>query len=416
MKIAIVSKADAAGGGASRVAEELGRHLRSADVEAVHFAAWGSRFDADLRPIYGGLAARKATLLAHKTSRKIGFGESVPFELPAALLALRGFDLVHFHDTSSTFSPVTLLAASRMMPLVWTFHDCSPFTGGCIYPQMVGCERYKTGCGKCPMTGEWPLDGKLDFTSLSLSLRRRLHRRPNVHSVVPSAWMRDVAWASGSLVREPTIISNMVDSQALRPVEDRAGLRRRLGIEEDRLVLIASSGNVDDPRKGIRDSLSAASGLSHANPLVILLGAPDRRVHEQSRGVEFLSTGYVSDRRELCEWLTAADAFLFTSKADNQPLSILESFACGTPVYGWPTGGASEMVEDGVDGRLVAGRDPAALAAVISEDWRTGRMAAMRAAARQTAVSKFGSASFVADHLALYQKALGDRLEHETYQ
>jgi glycosyltransferase involved in cell wall biosynthesis len=407
MKIAIVSKADAGGGGASRVAEELAKHLRDADVDAVHFSAWGAGFNAGLHPLYGGRVARKATILAHKTARKIGFGESVPFELPAALLALRGFDLVHFHDTSSAFSPVTLLAASRMMPVVWTFHDCSPFTGGCIYPQISSCERYKIGCGQCPMTGEWPIDGKFDVTALSLKLRRRLHRRTNVYSVAPSAWMRDVAWGSGSLVYEPTIISNMVDSKALRPVKDRAGLRRRLGVDERRLVLIASSGNVDDPRKGIRESLAAAADISSLDPLVILLGTADRRIHEHAHGIEFLSTGYVFDRGELCEWLSAADAFLFTSKADNQPLSILESFACGTPVYGWPTGGASEMVEDGVCGRLVAARDPAVLAGVVAEDWSTGRMTAMRGSTRETAVSKYGSAAFVAAHLALYEKALG---------
>jgi glycosyltransferase involved in cell wall biosynthesis len=407
MKIAIVSKADAAGGGASRVAEELAHHLRAAGTEAVHFSAWGSRFDDGLRPLYGGRMSRKATLLAHKAARKAGFGESVPFELPAAVLALRGFDLVHFHDTSSAFSPITLLAASHMMPVVWTFHDCSPFTGGCIYPQMAACERYKVGCGQCPMTGEWPIDGKLDLTALSLKLRRRLHRRPNLHAVAPSKWMRDVAWNSGSLSREPVVISNMVDSAAMRPIGDREGLRRRLGIREDRLVLIASSGNVDDPRKGIRDSLAAAAAVSHLDPLVVLLGAPDRRIHGNSDGVEFLSTGYVSNRDELCEWLSASDAFLFTSKADNQPLSILESFACGTPVYGWPTGGGADMVDDGVCGRLVGSRDPAELGTVIVEDWVSGRMSAMRPGTREIAVFRYGSGAFVAGHLALYENALG---------
>lgn len=407
MKIAIVSKADAAGGGASRVAEELAHHLRRAGAEAVHFSAWGSRFGETLRPLYGGRAARKATLLAHKVARKIGFGESIPFELPAALLALRHFDLVHFHDTSSTFSPATLLAASHFMPVVWTFHDCSPFTGGCIYPQMAGCERYKTGCGDCPMTGEWPIDGKFDFTAGALKLRQKLHRRKNVHAVVPSNWMRDVAWASGSLVREPVVISNMVDSDALAPIVDRQGLRRRLGIAEERLVLIASSGNVDDPRKGIRDTLEMAKFLRGLNPLVILLGAPDRRLHQHADGVEFLSTGYVSDRGDLREWLSAADGFVFTSKADNQPLSILESFACGTPVYGWPTGGAADMVEDGDNGRLVASLVPEDLARAVVRDWSFGRMAAMRGNARHAAVSKYGADSFVSSHLALYEKALG---------
>lgn len=405
MKIAIVSKADAAGGGASRVAEELAHHLREREVDAVHFSAWGSRFDDKLRPLYGGRVARKATLLAHKAGRRVGFGESVPFEAPAALIALRGFDLVHFHDTSSSFSPLTMLLASRMMPVVWTFHDCSPFTGGCIYPQMAGCERYKDGCGSCPMLGEWPIDGKLDLTALALGLRRRLHRRPNVHPVAPSSWMRDVAWASGSLVREPTVLSNMVDSDALRPVANRSALRRRLGVAEDRLVLVASSGNVDDPRKGISESLVAA-GATGLDPLVVLLGAPDRRIHGRANGVDFLSTGYVSDRGELCEWLNIADAFLFTSKADNQPLSILESFACGTPVYGWPTGGASEMVQDEIGGRLIPTCDPTELGEILRGDRLSGRMQAMRQTARETAVARYSASAFVAGHLELYENAL----------
>jgi hypothetical protein len=65
------------------------------------------------------------------------------------------------------------------------------------------------------------------------------------------------------------------------------------------------------------------------------------------------------------------------------------------------------MVEDGVCGRLVSSREPTALAHVIAEDWSSGRMSAMRMATRDTAVSKYGSAAFVAEHLALYQKALG---------
>lgn len=407
MKIAIVSKADAAGGGASRVAEELSRHLRGAGVDATHFSAFSGGGEGSPAPIYGGRLARKATLLAHKAARKTGFGESVPFETPAVIGKLRKFDLVHFHDTSSTFSPLTLLAASHLMPVVWTFHDCSPFTGGCIYPQMAGCEGYKTGCGRCPMTNEWPIDGKLDFTAFALRLRRRLHRRPNVHAVAPSSWMRDVAWSSGSLSREPTVISNMVDSEELYPEADRTTLRRRLGISADRLVLVASSGNVDDPRKGIRETLAAVTALSNLRPLVILLGAPDRRIHTHCDGVDFLSTGYVTDRRELREWLAASDAFLFTSKADNQPLSILESFACGTPVYGWPTGGAADMIADGSSGRLACSRSPVELADLLAGDWNTGRMQAMRGTTRDIAVSRYAAAPFVSAHLDLYSKALG---------
>jgi glycosyltransferase involved in cell wall biosynthesis len=406
MKIAVVSKADAAGGGASRVAEELAFHLRSKGHQAVHFAAWAGSFGDHRHALYGGRIARKATLLAHKAARKIGFAESIPFELPAAVSHFADFDLVHFHDTSSAISPLTLWQIARSKPVVWTFHDCSPFTGGCIYPQMGSCERYKTGCGDCPLTHEWPLDGTLDTTSWALLLRRSLHKQPNLHAVVPSEWMRDLAWESGNLQSMPTVISNMVDSETLKPFDDIDGVRRRLGVPPGRLVLTASSGNINDARKGIRETLDAARRLSELKPLVVLLGAPDRHLHEHAEGIEFLSTGYVHDRAHLREWLSASDSFLFTSKADNQPLSILESFACGTPVYGFSTGGAVEMIIDGVSGRLIPGRDVAELSRRIQDDWHSGAMAAMRQSSRERAVGRYGPEPFVMKHIELYEAAI----------
>jgi glycosyltransferase involved in cell wall biosynthesis len=219
--------------------------------------------------------------------------------------------------------------------------------------------------------------------------------------------MADIAWDSGNLKHRPTVISNMVDSAVLRPFDDRAALRRRLGIGNDRLVLAASAGNINDARKGIRDTLETAARLRDLTPLVILLGSPDRQLHEHAAGVDFVSTGYVHERAELREWLSAADAFLFTSKADNQPLSILESLACGTPVYGFDTGGAVEMIADGVTGQLVRDRDVLSLSDIIRTDHLDGKMKDIRTSCREVAVTTYGSETFVSRHIELYEAALG---------
>ena len=52
---------------------------------------------------------------------------------------------------------------------------------------------------------------------------------------------------------------------------------------------------------------------------------------------------------------------------ENQPLAILEAFACGRPVVGTGLGGIPELIEPGVDGAIVPPNDPAALGAALLE-------------------------------------------------
>ena len=59
---------------------------------------------------------------------------------------------------------------------------------------------------------------------------------------------------------------------------------------------------------------------------------------------------------------SASDIFLNASRVDNQPLSILEAYACGLPVVTTNAGGIPYMVTDGETGVLVPVDDYKALA------------------------------------------------------
>ena len=65
--------------------------------------------------------------------------------------------------------------------------------------------------------------------------------------------------------------------------------------------------------------------------------------------------------------LDEADVFLNASVVDNQPLSIIEAFACGLPVVTTSTGAISEMARDGRTARLVRSDDPQAIADGVFE-------------------------------------------------
>jgi glycosyltransferase involved in cell wall biosynthesis len=82
--------------------------------------------------------------------------------------------------------------------------------------------------------------------------------------------------------------------------------------------------------------------------------------------------------------LAACDVFTMASDNEGLPVALMEALALGLPVAATAVGGIPEAVTDGVEGLLVAPKDPEALAGAITaitED--PSRRAAMADAARR---------------------------------
>ncbi len=63
----------------------------------------------------------------------------------------------------------------------------------------------------------------------------------------------------------------------------------------------------------------------------------------------------------------SCDAWLFSSRSEGFGLPLLESMACRTPVMATRAGAAPDLIEDGINGRLVNIDDAEALAAALVE-------------------------------------------------
>jgi len=72
----------------------------------------------------------------------------------------------------------------------------------------------------------------------------------------------------------------------------------------------------------------------------------------------------------LSTYYRAADVCVVPSRAESFGLVALEASACGTPVVAADVGGLTALVDDGVNGLLVAGRDPARWADAV--EWVVG--------------------------------------------
>lgn len=413
MRICEVSKADAFGGGASRVAEELCELMLADGYSAEHWVSWtGKGYNQHRRPLYGGLERyiRKAH---NATKALLSLPEAIPYELPIFYRHGRAdqFDLFHFHDLSSAISPLTLLQLSRRRPVVWTMHDCSPVTGGCLYP--LDCERYKIGCGSCPQVGTWPIDTRYDFTRLLRDLKARLHASKRVTLITPSQWMADFAMSSGMLTTAPTVIPNGVDVDRFRPL-DRAAVRLKYGIPNDRQIVLLTAGHIKDPRKGVQYALDAMRTFDDTTrPLLLIVGVIDDVARAMLNGFDIFEAGFISDSGILAEIYAASDLLLFCSLAENMPLTILETMACGVPFVGFGVGGISELIVQNETGIAVPALDIPALVDALKTGLEPGLSATWGNAARLRAETMYSHTRFVANHVKLYEQLIDARLSRE---
>ena len=111
-------------------------------------------------------------------------------------------------------------------------------------------------------------------------------------------------------------------------------------------------------------------------------------------------------RRDLDRLLPAFSVFCLSSRLEGLGTSLLDAMAFGLPVVATAAGGIPEAVEDGVTGRLVAARDPRALARALAEVLGDeARRAAWGSAGRRRFLERFSADRMVEETLHVIAEA-----------
>jgi 2-deoxystreptamine N-acetyl-D-glucosaminyltransferase/2-deoxystreptamine glucosyltransferase len=124
------------------------------------------------------------------------------------------------------------------------------------------------------------------------------------------------------------------------------------------------------PQKGVGTLVAAAGLLKHPSALVLLVGdGPERKALEREAkrlgvGDRLRFVGFVAHER-LPAVLAHADLLVLPSLYEELGTVLLEGMQAGLPVVASETGGIPEVIEDGVNGMLVAPGEPEALARAI---------------------------------------------------
>jgi len=253
-------------------------------------------------------------------------------------------DVINLHNIHGYYLNIEVLfkyLAKTNIPVVWTLHDCWPFTGHCAHYMRIKCDKWKTQCDHCLNRGGYPRSLFLDCSSDNFSRKKKLFTAiKNLTIVTPCHWLESDVKRSFFGTYSVRAIYNGTDTEVFKPVNSDA-LRDQYQIKPDDKVLLGVA-SVWSPIKGLADFFKLRSQLDNSYK-IFLVGLNSKQIASLPDGI--IGIQRTESVKQLAEFYSMADVFVNPTYVDNFPTTNIEALACGTPVITYNTGGSPEAID-----------------------------------------------------------------------
>jgi glycosyltransferase involved in cell wall biosynthesis len=264
-------------------------------------------------------------------------------------------DIIHLHNLhGGYFNPLALPELTRLKSTIYTLHDMYALTGHCAHP--FDCNKWQTGCGKCPYLRVYP-SLWYDITHSLWNLKKDIYKRSNFVIVVPSKWMKNKVSKSIMSDKKTYLIYNGIDTKIFHPM-NKNNARKILNLPINKTILMFSA------HKGIKNFwhggdylLKALEQIDDENILFLNIGSTENLDKRIKKSIEWKSIPHVKNETTMAEYYAASDLFVYPSIADSSSLVVVESMACGTPVIAFETGGIPELLTNMRTGYIARYKD-----------------------------------------------------------
>ena len=279
-------------------------------------------------------------------------------------------DVVHLHCINGYFVNIYRLVEwlkKSGIKIVLTLHAEFIHTANCGYA--LDCDKWKTGCGKCPRlkrdTKSWFFDG----TAHSWNKMKKAFDGFNENLIVTSVspWLMDRAKQSPILAdKKHTVVFNGLDTSVFHTY-DNAELRKELGISADEKIIFHATPGLSmnpDHIKGGYYVMKLAEKLVREKIRFVVAGPYDDSVTYPDN---MIMLDRVSNQSRLAQLYSMADLTLLTSKKETFSMICAESLSCGTPVVGFKAGAPEQISLKEYSTCVEHGDENALMEAVLSE-------------------------------------------------
>lgn len=249
-------------------------------------------------------------------------------------------DIIHLHNIHDHWLNYPILfkyLQSVDTPVVWTFHDCWAFTGGCAHFITNGCEQWKINCSHCQFR-HLPINRSEKNLKLKSDLFLKFGNRLSIVSV--SHWLDSLVSKSKLKNLNHGVIYNGVDLDVFKPT-DGESINQRFNLQDKFVILGVSS--VWPESKGLSDFLKLRK-LLNDRFVIILIGLPRNVINTLPAGI--IGVERTTNVDELASFYTRADVIMSLSKAETFGLTLVEGQACGTPSIGYDCTAVNEVITE----------------------------------------------------------------------
>jgi len=392
-------------GSTGRIAEDIGRVLIEAGHESFIAAANINRGSYSALIKTGNKFDWILHVLLSRFFDMHGFGSKQATKKLVQEIELINPDIIHLHNIHGYYLNIGVLfqyLKKRNTPVVWTFHDCWPFTGHCSYFDYVQCDKWQTGCKSCPNLKGYPTAWFCDRSKSNFKIKKELFSKVDkLRIITPSDWLHKIVGKSFLSDYLCQVIHNGIDLALFCPGQTDVPDDILHRIAGKKVILgVASTW---DRRKGLSDFIRLSQLLDNSFQ-IILVGLSVKQLKEMPSCIVALErTERIS---QLASLYSCADVFVNPTYVDNFPTTNIEALACGTPVVTYNTGGSPEAIDTDT-GFVVSKGDMNALRLAILKTIENGK-SYYATSCRSRAEQLFNKSSRYADYLSLYFDLLSD--------
>jgi len=330
-------------GSHGRIAEEIGKTvIKEGHVSYIAAAHITNTSHSDTIQI-GHELDRKFHGLKTRLFDRHGFGSKLSTIKLIKTIRKINPDIIHLHNIHGYYLHVGVLfkyLKEVNKPVVWTFHDCWPFTGHCSHFIRIDCNKWQQECYECPNVHRYPASWFIDNSRKNFRDKKNLFNNVNKMILVsPSEWLAlnlRKSFLSGYVIK---VIQNGIDVERFKHII-KSEVLERYGIMGKYILGVA---NVWAPNKGLNDFIKLRK-IINENIEIILVGLKKSQMKSLPKGIRGINR--TENIHDLVVLYSGAQAFVNPTYVDNFPTTNIESLACGTPVITYNTGGSPEAVDE----------------------------------------------------------------------